>query len=101
MLHWDIGDELLRFYRLREQLAELAWRKKRDGVTRHSNPRILFLCPSCQGAQEIKPEVCHTCSASLAGVAGIPNELRIDNVETQPIERITANDEATKFRHSA
>jgi hypothetical protein len=29
----------------------------------------------------------------MSGVAGIPNILRIDNVETQPTERITANDE--------
>src|SRR5260370_3525105 len=29
----------------------------------------------------------------MSGVDGIPNILRIDNVETQPTERITANDE--------
>jgi hypothetical protein len=32
MLHYDIGDELFRFHILCEQLAELGWRKKRDGV---------------------------------------------------------------------
>jgi hypothetical protein len=62
-----------------------------DGTT--LKPRTLYLCPSCGGAHEIKPELCHACGASLAGVAGIPNILRIDNVETQPTERITANDE--------
>jgi hypothetical protein len=41
----------------------------------------------------VKPELCHACGASLAGVAGIPRILRIDNVETRPTERITANDE--------
>jgi Lhr-like helicase len=62
-----------------------------DGTT--IKPKTLYLCPSCGGAHEIKPELCHACETSLAGVPGIPNILRIDNVETQPTERITANDE--------
>lgn len=62
-----------------------------DGNT--LKPRTLYLCPTCGGAHEIKPELCHACGTSLAGIAGIPNILRIDNVETQPAERITANDE--------
>jgi hypothetical protein len=33
------------------------------------------------------------CGDSIAGVAPIFNILRIDNVETEPAERITANDE--------
>lgn len=62
-----------------------------DGTT--LKPQTLYLCPSCGGAHEVKPELCHACNTSMSGVDGIPNILRIDNVETQPTERITANDE--------
>jgi len=62
-----------------------------DGTT--LKPQVLYLCPSCGGSQEVKRELCHACGTSLAGVAAIPNILRIDNVETQPTDRITANDE--------
>lgn len=56
--------------------------------------RTLFLCPTCGGAHaEERPELCHVCGASLATVDGIHHVLRIDNVETRPVERITANDE--------
>ena len=40
-----------------------------------------------------EPERCMACGDSIAGVHPILNVLRIDNVETEPAERITANDE--------
>ena len=40
-----------------------------------------------------EPERCHACGARMGGIHPIRNVLRIDNVETQPAERITANDE--------
>ena len=35
----------------------------------------------------------HVCQTSMGGIHPVRNVLRIDNVETQPAERITANDE--------
>ena len=40
-----------------------------------------------------EPERCHACGAPWAASIRSANMLRIDNVETQPAERITANDE--------
>ena len=54
----------------------------------------LFVCDACGAVhQQDEPERCHACGASMAGTHPIRNVLRIDNVETQPAERITANDE--------
>lgn len=54
----------------------------------------LFVCDTC-GAVHQKHELerCHACGVSMGGTHPIRNVLRIDNVETQPAERITANDE--------
>lgn len=82
-----------------EGRAYRVWKAKLSSESRSTDAvtlrtRTLYLCPSCGGAHEdAKPELCHACGASLAGVAGIPRILRIDNVETRPTERITANDE--------
>ena len=43
--------------------------------------------------EQREPERCHACNAPMGGVHPIRNVLRIDNVETRPAERITANDE--------
>ena len=43
-------------------------------------------------------ERCHACGASLAGVDRLDNVYRIDNVETAPSARITANDEDRQRR---
>ena len=67
-----------------------------DGATLKT--KTLYLCPSCGRAHEIKPELCEVCETSLAGVDGIHHLLRIDNVETEPTERITANDEDRQRR---
>jgi Lhr-like helicase len=53
----------------------------------------LFICNSCGAAHNEEQARCHACNASIADVHPIRNILRIDNVETDPVERITANDE--------
>lgn len=54
----------------------------------------LFVCDECGAVHpQEEPERCHACGASMGGTHPIRNILRIDNVETQPAERITANDE--------
>lgn len=55
--------------------------------------KTLFVCDQCGAAHESEPERCHVCSANMNGVDAIRNIVRIDNVETKPAERITANDE--------
>jgi Domain of unknown function (DUF1998) len=55
---------------------------------------VFYVCDECGAAhQRNEPERCHVCRASMGGIHPIRNVLRIDNVETQPAERITANDE--------
>lgn len=71
--------------------AKLSSESRRSDATLKT--QTLYLCPSCGGAHEGKPELCHVCGTSLAGEVGISHVLRIDNVETKPVERITANDE--------
>src|SRR5271157_3557260 len=53
----------------------------------------LFICDNCGSAHAEEAERCMACGDSIAGVHPIFNILRIDNVETLPAERITANDE--------
>lgn len=52
----------------------------------------LYVCDNCGAAHTEKPERCHACGSAMGGHP-IRDILRIDNVETQPAERITANDE--------
>ncbi len=55
---------------------------------------IFYVCDQCGAAhQHDEPERCHVCRAPMGGIHPIRNVLRIDNVETAPAERITANDE--------
>jgi MrfA Zn-binding domain/Helicase conserved C-terminal domain len=55
---------------------------------------VLYVCDECGAAhQRHEPERCHVCDEPMGGVHPIRNVLRIDNVETAPAERITANDE--------
>ncbi|MER8678813.1 DEAD/DEAH box helicase [Mesorhizobium sp. M1405] len=59
----------------------------------------LILCAECGAAHsDDKLERCHACDASLAGVDRLDNVYRIDNVETAPSARITANDEDRQRR---
>lgn len=55
---------------------------------------VVYICDACGASHSPgEPERCHACGAAMGGVHPIRNVLRIDNVETQPAERITANDE--------
>lgn len=53
----------------------------------------IFICPNCGACHEHEKERCHACSTSMADTISVKRTLRIDNVETAPAERITANDE--------
>jgi Lhr-like helicase len=55
--------------------------------------RTLFVCEKCGAAHESEPERCHVCLSPMGSIHPIRNIVRIDNVETLPAERITANDE--------
>lgn len=55
--------------------------------------KALFVCQSCGAAHDGAVERCHACAAPMAAALEVQNTLRIDNVETMPAERITANDE--------
>jgi superfamily II DNA/RNA helicase len=56
--------------------------------------RTLWICGSC-GASHPPPEPqrCHACGALVTDQMAVKETLRIENVETVPTERITANDE--------
>ncbi|MFZ4603480.1 MAG: Zn-binding domain-containing protein [Caulobacterales bacterium] len=53
----------------------------------------LWLCQACGAAHKDEVERCAVCSDPMAGAMQVRDVLRIDNVETRPVERITANDE--------
>lgn len=53
----------------------------------------VVICTVCGAGHRIERNRCHACDASLEGALTISNALRIENVETAPAERITANDE--------
>lgn len=61
--------------------------------------QTMTLCAAC-GAAHVDPqfERCHACDASLSDADRIENIYRIDNVETRPRARITANDEDRQRR---
>lgn len=55
------------------------------------------LCSACgAGHFEDKTSVCHACGASLSTAHHINSIFRIENMDTMPAERITANDEERK-----
>ena len=53
----------------------------------------IYICDNCGAAHDKEVETCFACGSSLSGIHPIRNVLRIDNVETKPAERITANEE--------
>jgi hypothetical protein len=59
----------------------------------------LLICDVC-GASHPDPnaERCHACASSLSGTTRVSDAYRIDNVETAPSLRITANDEDRQRR---
>lgn len=58
----------------------------------------LWVCGQCGGFHKAEVERCAVCGASMAGAEPVRNAVRIDNVETIPAERITANDEERQRR---
>lgn len=59
----------------------------------------LILCPECGAAHTDElQERCHACGTSLGGAERLDTVFRINNVETAPSERITANDEDRQRR---
>jgi superfamily II DNA/RNA helicase len=59
----------------------------------------IYVCDECgAGHEQDEPERCHACGAPISGIHPVRNVLRIDNVETRPAERITANDEDRQRR---
>jgi len=58
----------------------------------------LFVCDSCGASHDREVERCHACKAPMATALAIRDVLRIENVETQAQERITANDEERQRR---
>lgn len=56
--------------------------------------QTVWVCRSCGAGHEGQnPQECHACGGTMAGSLPILNVYRIDNVDTWPAERITANDE--------
>jgi superfamily II DNA/RNA helicase len=55
--------------------------------------KTLFVCDNCGAVHDPEPERCHVCHSPMGSIHPIRNIVRIDNVETLPAERITANDE--------
>jgi hypothetical protein len=71
--------------------------RNEDGVRLATT--TIYVCGECgAGHEQGEPERCHACGAPIAGIHPVRNVLRIDNVETRPAERITANDEDRQRR---
>jgi Lhr-like helicase len=61
--------------------------------------KTLVLCPNCGAAHTNDlQERCHACDTSLSGAERLDSIFKINNVETSPAERITANDEDRQRR---
>jgi hypothetical protein len=72
--------------------AKLPMQAKTDDGTELAT-QDLHICPACGGCHTGEVERCHACSGSMAGQLPVKRTLRIDNVQAQAAERITANDE--------
>jgi len=79
-----------RAYRVNKAKIPVGLRSDENGRLATS---VLHVCDECGAAHPEEPERCHACGAPMGGVHPIRNILRIDNVETRPADRITANDE--------
>ena len=53
----------------------------------------IFICSNCGACHDKEVERCHACNGAITGGTHVERTLRIDNVEAEPVERITANDE--------
>ncbi len=81
-----------------EGRAFRVYRAKLGADAMHEDGRTLatqefHACPACGASHRTEVERCHACATLMAGATPIRRALRIDNVETTPAERITANDE--------
>jgi hypothetical protein len=68
----------------------------KDSVTADTRlpTKTVRICTTCGGAHFNDHEsMCHACGVSLDTAEIVNNTFRIENVATQPAERITANDE--------
>ena len=65
----------------------------REGDGSELATKDIYICPSCGACHEGEAERCHGCNAKMGGAPPVRNTLRINNVETMPVERITANNE--------
>ena len=81
-----------RAYRVYKAKLPPGIRTEEGGRLRDGN--VLFVCDECGAAhQQASRNAAMPARADMGGIHPIRNVLRIDNVETQPAERITANDE--------
>lgn len=56
--------------------------------------RSFYICEKCGAAHtDPRPDLCHSCGQALGNAREIRSAYRIEQVETVPAERITANDE--------
>ncbi|MCY4587849.1 MAG: DEAD/DEAH box helicase [Bryobacterales bacterium] len=65
----------------------------RTGDGQELATKDLAICSNCGAAHDDEVERCHACHDLMAAALPVRRTLRIDNVETAPAERITANDE--------
>lgn len=65
----------------------------RDSSGQGLATRTVWVCDDCGAAHETEVERCHACASPMASATAIRRAFRVDNVETMPVERITANDE--------
>lgn len=82
-----------RAYRVVRALLSLS---HRDGATADTRlpTKTVRVCKVCGGGHfDDHASLCHACDASLDDASIIRDIYRIENVATQPAERITANDE--------
>ena len=70
----------------------------RGGDTGRLVTQALYVCATCGAAHDREVERCHACASTMSSGMTIRDVLRIENVETQPQERITANDEERQRR---
>lgn len=70
-----------------------------QGVLAEGNLALWRVCRSCGAGHEGDGQnLCHACGKQMTGAKRIQKVLRIENVETIPSERITANEEARRGR---
>ncbi len=81
-----------RLYRVVRALLSL----HQESITPDSKlpTKSVYICRSCGGGHfNDHASMCHACGASLGNAEIVNDVYRIENVATQPAERITANDE--------